>query len=811
MANMLLNSAIMGGVILLVLCITPLFKKYTRRWRYIVFLVIGIELVIPSTLFSIGNKIVIPIEFNRYVTQKSNNEITDYGEDTIKTNAQNHVSGNIKNSAIASKSKDEVKNEWKPDKSQNAVSENSGQPAQNEMNSEIRGNAQNVVSEQTAETGYFVRFTQFILGLDISLVLQIIFIVWIVVSVLLLAFYIFVYQYHRWNIRRWSTSVKDEEVLRIFEEEKKKIGITKQVGFEKCKKINTPMAVGIVHTSILIPDMENNYDELRYILRHELIHQKRHDMFTKVFFVVVKSVHWFNPFVRMMIKGVYGDIEMLCDDEVVRTMEHDQRIHYNETILKVARKQAANDDAEKIVFSFGLVQGKKDLKERMINIMNMKNRRKGYLMAACMCVAVLTGGSLVAFGSADKKEGSKVETTTETTSTVQETTPVQEETKVKETESKKIEETTTILSKEGRAKLESLVNGDDLSEILRSVLSIKCFHTLDNEDEKTFYWKAVVESLWNIRESDPAFKLTESGDYYVISEKDVEEIGKVVSEETFSPNTMPKDSGVEYRADGNFYIPVEGDAGWHPTNIEDKIIYENGEMLIKGNYPNLQYPSLSDYEWSIKIKYVPKSKYGYRITDIQIKKNPETEEIKARIKKVQTSWKKDKEKMEELIIDPLLFVARDSVNYSNEETFLWKVLLEIVNMDDPQYEREWPQVNIWESAYYSVKAKDVDELSEILYGKKISYKTIPRSMDISYDKKKEKYHVPISNTSEREGIVFTDGHSSYDVESSSLVLEYHCKKEKNEEKYKYQVTVKPDNNNRFGWRITDVKKIKNEE
>ena len=810
MANMLLNSAIMGGVILLVLCITPLLKKYTRRWRYIVFLAIGIELVIPSSLFSIGNKIVIPIENNRYVIQQSKNENTDYGENTIKRNAQNYVSENIKNSAIASKSKDEVKNVWKPDKSQNTVSENSGQLVQNEINSEIRDNAQNVVSEQTTEKGYFVKFIQFILGWDISFVLQIMFIVWIVVSVLLLAFYIFVYQYHRWNIRRWSTPVKDEEVLRIFEEEKKKIGITKQVGFERCKKINTPMAVGIIHTSILIPDMKNNCDELRYILRHELIHQKRHDMFTKVFFVVVKSVHWFNPFVRMMIKSVYGDIELLCDDEVVRTMEHNQRIQYNETILNVARKQAANDDTEKIVFSFGLVQGKKDLKERMINIMNMNNRRKGYFIAACMCVAVLIGGSLVAFGSTDKKEDSKVETTTETTSTVQETTSVQEETKVKEIESKKVKEKTTVLSKEGRAKLESLVNGDDLSEILRSVLSIKCFQILDNDDKKTFYWKAVVEALWNIRESDSAFKLTESGDYYVISEEDVEELGKVISEETFSPDTMPENSGVEYRADGNFYIPAEGDAGWRPTNIENKIIYENGEMLIKGNYPNLQYPSLSDYEWSIKIKYVPNNKYGYRITDIQIKKDLETEENKARIKKVQTSWKKDKEKMEELVIDPLLFVARDSVNYSNEETFLWKVLLESVNMDDPEYEREWPQVTIWKDSYYSVKAKNVDELSEVLYGKIISYKTIPHSMDIAYDKNKERYYVPVSNSEERMGIVFTDGHCSYDVESSSMVLEYHCKKEEKEEKYKYQVAVKPDNNNRFGWRIIDVKKIKNE-
>ena len=61
MANLFFNSLILSVFIIFILMITPLFKGYSRRWRYIAFLIIGIKLLLPFSFIPKDIGIHIPI------------------------------------------------------------------------------------------------------------------------------------------------------------------------------------------------------------------------------------------------------------------------------------------------------------------------------------------------------------------------------------------------------------------------------------------------------------------------------------------------------------------------------------------------------------------------------------------------------------------------------------------------------------------------------------------------------------------------------------------------------------------------------
>ena len=56
-----------------------------------------------------------------------------------------------------------------------------------------------------------------------------------------------------------------------------------------------PFTTGFFNMKIVLPRMDNSDDELAMLLRHELIHCKRHDVFMKILVRFVQKVHWFNP------------------------------------------------------------------------------------------------------------------------------------------------------------------------------------------------------------------------------------------------------------------------------------------------------------------------------------------------------------------------------------------------------------------------------------------------------------------------------------------------------------------------------------
>ncbi len=64
-------------------------------------------------------------------------------------------------------------------------------------------------------------------------------------------------------------------------------------------------------------DWENT-EHIQYILEHEFIHIKRFDAVTKLLLITAVSLHWFNPFVWVMYILLNRDIELACDETVIK-------------------------------------------------------------------------------------------------------------------------------------------------------------------------------------------------------------------------------------------------------------------------------------------------------------------------------------------------------------------------------------------------------------------------------------------------------------------------------------------------------------
>ena len=102
-------------------------------------------------------------------------------------------------------------------------------------------------------------------------------------------------------------------------------------------KIKTPAVYGIIKPKIILP-IEYQESELNYILMHENAHIKRKDNFVRLFAFIIVCVHWFNPFAWLLLKLLYSDIELACDESVLSNCDETERKEYAYTLLSTAEK-----------------------------------------------------------------------------------------------------------------------------------------------------------------------------------------------------------------------------------------------------------------------------------------------------------------------------------------------------------------------------------------------------------------------------------------------------------------------------------------
>lgn len=148
--------------------------------------------------------------------------------------------------------------------------------------------------------------------------------------------------------------------------------------------VSTPITLGLLRPVILLPQSGDG-DDLEMVLRHELCHIRRRDVWYKGLFLLCACVHWFNPLVWTLARAAGETVELCCDEDVVRGQDMDFRRRYGESLLHAAA------DHSGVVLSTCF--GSSELKERLMNLFSVK--KKGGLALCTLCCAALCLGSLV--------------------------------------------------------------------------------------------------------------------------------------------------------------------------------------------------------------------------------------------------------------------------------------------------------------------------------------------------------------------------------------------------------------------------------
>lgn len=100
-------------------------------------------------------------------------------------------------------------------------------------------------------------------------------------------------------------------------------------------QVSQPLTYGVIRPVIVLPKTLDLTDEqsLSAILSHELSHIKRFDAGIKILLALIVCIHWFNPLVWVMYFLANRDMELACDDSVIRRMDSRQKVAYAKMLL----------------------------------------------------------------------------------------------------------------------------------------------------------------------------------------------------------------------------------------------------------------------------------------------------------------------------------------------------------------------------------------------------------------------------------------------------------------------------------------------
>lgn len=200
--------------------------------------------------------------------------------------------------------------------------------------------------------------------------------------------------------REYKTALPvDNEFVRAWQQEHP---TRRKVKVRQSDRIATPLTYGILCPVVLFPKKTEWADEvrLRYILTHEFAHIKRFDTLTKYLLVITLCVHWFNPFVWVLYVLANRDIELSCDETVVRIFGGMIKSAYALTLIELEEKK---NHLTPLVNNFS----KNAIEERIVSIMKTK---KTSLVGILLALTLVIGTTTVFATNAASAEANNEET-----------------------------------------------------------------------------------------------------------------------------------------------------------------------------------------------------------------------------------------------------------------------------------------------------------------------------------------------------------------------------------------------------------------
>lgn len=316
------NSIAVCVVILTVFAVRLFLRRAPKKYSYILWSIVGIYLLCPIRLSS-------PISIYSLINNVSD---TFLEHNSLPLNAKNFADKNKTYNEKNQKTKDSNKSKF-----DNVSSTNKNQKTKQNQNN--TAGTENISQSLTVTTTAYI----WLCGCIVLLVRNL-FLIWRTKQTVLMA------------IRR-----KDN----IYESE--------------C--ISTPFVLGIVRPKIYIP-FNLSEQEREYILKHEQYHIRRKDQIIKICAYILCVIYWFQPLIWFAYFVMIRDMEMSCDEYVLKNSKSDIRAAYSTSLLKLATK---TED-----FNAGLPAfGESDIRKRVKNIMKFNAKKKWVSVVAAIAVVIV--------------------------------------------------------------------------------------------------------------------------------------------------------------------------------------------------------------------------------------------------------------------------------------------------------------------------------------------------------------------------------------------------------------------------------------
>ncbi len=357
-----LSLSLMGSIIIIVVVLLDkMFRvNYSRRWIYIIWVVLAVRMILPFHMSFID------------LPERSHWKEVAAVSSTDTRNRRDISEWTSQFDPIA------LGDTTKGDDSQITEAE-----------TVTSTNSSNVITNSKSLKDTGASKLSFLLP-----IIDIMAVIWAVGVLLFLIYHFGAYLSYRKKISRWSIQADNNEAQVQHRSLCEKMNIKSQIEILTSNQVQAPMLMGLLKPYIVLPSRDFTAEQYYFILKHELIHYKRGDLFYKLIMLLTAALHWFNPLVHYMVYRANQDLELYCDEKLVAKEDVHYREKYSQILLQMITASAKSPN---LLLSTGFSNPKSRLKNRFFQIMNSKPTKKGRGLVIVTLCLIAVFGNLIAW------------------------------------------------------------------------------------------------------------------------------------------------------------------------------------------------------------------------------------------------------------------------------------------------------------------------------------------------------------------------------------------------------------------------------
>lgn len=339
-------SLVAGWLILAVLLIRGIFKKLPKVFRCVLWGLVALRLICPWS-----------IESDVSIIPKAEIIADDATKISISSDNQELDNNIIVNNSYEHNGLDTVVKE------NNIVENENGNGNINNSNAITNTNNNlitNTIQNNTKESS---------LSISINALSK----VWIIGIAIMAVYYIASYVILKRKVR---VSIRYEKNIYL------------------CDNISSAFILGLVRPKIYVPSHLSEV-ELVNVIKHEKAHLSRHDNWWKPLGFLLLSVYWFNPIIWIAYIMFCKDVELACDEKVVKVMDVAEVKEYSNTLLECSISR-------KLIVAAPLAFGEVAVKSRIKSVLNYKRPAFWVIIAGVIVSVAIAIGFMVTPTDYDK-------------------------------------------------------------------------------------------------------------------------------------------------------------------------------------------------------------------------------------------------------------------------------------------------------------------------------------------------------------------------------------------------------------------------